>query len=1316
MRVLRFVITFALVAVSLPARGQTPIEGLVLDESGKPVAGARIEAFEQERPDEAARRRAAGRARVSLATTRSGSDGAFQFQASPTVALIQASAEGFAPGMAEFPGEGAVELTLRRASRKLGVVSAGGRPVAGAQVTWISSEGAELQSRTGADGAFEAPDPEVAAGQVMVSHPNYAPTAGFASGSGAKALDQKIRAGVLLNGVVVDGTTKKAIPDADVWVDDRWFLSRTDASGNFSIANAPADWASVTARTRLSIGSVRRKNAPLRIAVGPGRRVSGAVVDAETRRPLAGATVTVGNASHEWISTRTDGRGEYAITGLPPGRFLAFASRAGYEGSSDKPPTFDLREARSERFDPALKRLPRIEGRVLDELRKPVEGALVALGIKDTPHIYSLAWLKQNGSVRTNRDGRFTLTVSAEEDGMPGFLKGRPLIVLKPGFAAARLALPPASPRPVPIEVTLTAGVELRGRITTPEGSPVPDASVSLAEEGSVGGSLMPTLNLLESLVDQGWTRSDQDGRFIVHVKAGPHHLLVRKAGFVPGVVRRYDPGDGRQVEVVLDRALALRGRITRPDGRGVEGVQAILAALGPMPTKAPGLAETSRDGSFEIGGLAAGVYRFTAQHEELGVIEARTVEVPGDELQIVLPAAVTLRGQVLEAATRKPVPNFTVALMSVDRLSRRLLKSDAADGSFALQDVAEGKMDLSIEAEGYSGKTIAGLVVEAGAEPPSIEVLMDPDAPIRGRVTDPSNAPVAEATVAVEKSPSEEPTSAPSEETDEEGEYELRGVPPGEITLSFTAPGFAPERRTIDTRRVSQLDVALKRGLTLKGLVVDEMGDAVKEAYVRAQSSAQGAADQTAQADEQGRFALDGLIPGRYSITATTRRGSGRLDDVDAATAGSLRLVVELAKTAILAGKVIGVPEGDEDGMSMVMASNEETGQSAQASLDASRSFRMEDAPTGRVRVQAVVASMTSGSTRMSRSVDLMLAPGSQTSTVLEFSNDITISGTVTKDGAPLPFAGVSFSGPQEVSTRTDARGAYQAVGLEPGSYKVNVQRESRWFTTPYVVSSTATLDIDVTGATIAGRIVRADGAAPVAGVEVSFFRVGVDENTPETSTATGSQGAFVERTLPEGRYRLITSKAGFGQEVREVEVPRGGTIETLIEVSPADGLSVSVVDARDQRPLEAIVVVRDQSRRIVATRHSGVGADGALNIPLSAGTYSLSTSATGYGTATLKVSAPGQGLKLGLTPGGTLIFESARDLRGRVRLIQPDGEEYVRCWCNGIADIELKGKRTVVPNITAGTYVVELVDDPGSTRPSVVVLEGQATTVVLP
>jgi hypothetical protein len=440
--------------------------------------------------------------------------------------------------------------------------------------------------------------------------------------------------------------------------------------------------------------------------------------------------------------------------------------------------------------------------------------------------------------------------------------------------------------------------------------------------------------------------------------------------------------------------------------------------------------------------------------------------------------------------------------------------------------------------------------------------------------------------------------------------------------------------------------------------------------------------------------------------------------EDVDAGRAAPLRLVLEQARTAVLTGKVVGLPAGEDPTMAMVVVASMEGGGFAQAMIDPAHTFRLEEAPTGRVQVRAMSMTAMNSTMRSSRSVELTLAPGTETETVLEFSSDVVVKGTVVRSGAPVAGAMVTFSptGRADLGTmaRTDSRGAYEVVGLEPGPHTVQVYGNGVSFSLDYAVAGSVELDIDVTGGAVAGRVVRADTGAGVAGVQVSFFRQDGGHNTPAATTTTGAQGAFSQGSLREGRYRLVTAKAGFGQEQQELDLARGGTAEVTFELQAADGVSLSVVDARDGRPLEAIVVVRDEARRIVANRHSGVGEDGLLNIPLSNGAYVLSTSANGYGTATLPVQAPSQGLKVGLTPGGTLRIESERNLRGRVRLVQPDGEEYVRCWCNGIADIELSGRLTTVENVTPGAYTVELVGVEGPARP-VVIREGQTSTLTI-
>jgi hypothetical protein len=64
----------------------------------------------------------------------------------------------------------------------------------------------------------------------------------------------------------------------------------------------------------------------------------------------------------------------------------------------------------------------------------------------------------------------------------------------------------------------------------------------------------------------------------------------------------------------------------------------------------------------------------------------------------------------------------------------------------------------------------------------------------------------------------------------------------------------------------------------------------------------------------------------------------------------------------------------------------------------------------------------------------------------------------------------------------------------------------------------------------------------------------------------------------------------------------------------------------------------------------------------------------------------------------------------------MQPDGEEYVRCWCSGIADIKLEGRRTAVDHVTPGSYAIERGEGPETFSPRpVVIQENQVATITI-
>lgn len=1314
--------TAAILVTLAATTANADVTGRVVSEAGTPIAGAALSAYALESTDARAERVTAGRPRTPLATARSAEDGAFRLAVTASVVQVESRAAGFAPQADVVENGRPTTLVQAKAAPRSGVVLGAGQPLTGATLVFTRSEGpaaaTELVVTTAADGSFQAPDPDAWATELKVIHPDHAPLEASAAAAGKwpAALSFEMNAGVAIEGRLVEAASQRPVGAATVFVDG-WPLARSGSDGAFRVPHAALGWRRLEARAESLVGSAPPSATALVVELKPGGTLSGAVKNAASGAPLADAIVYVAQPDSERIAIAlSDARGRYRLSGLPSGQYYAYGLRPGYEPDMSSMRTFkplDLRQPRTLEQDILMKAQERVTGRVIDESGKPVAAARVSLMPEGSPAFYADGTL--GGAWWTGPDGVFSLE-SARGAAYPGAGTQFWAAAVKSGYAGGHSAAwTLGTPPKTPLTITLSRGIELRGRVADADGKPLEGVSVSVAEDGffqTLSSSL-----LLKNQTGSGWVASDANGAFALRVAAVPHHVSLQKTGYLTTLVTGHDPRSKERLEAVLQPASAVRGQLVHSDGRPAAGWSLMVEGTEESAGNATALSD--EDGRFQFESLAPGVHTVMLTKDDTGGWQSRTFEAPGSDVRLELDPTATLRGHVIDAQSRAAVTQFTIVVVKEaggPEGSTAQKQVGDPEGAFALDDVPVGDVTVSVNAEGYRAKKVEGVTLAADAPAQDLEIALETGATLRGRVTNTDGEALAEASVSATDDENE---GAPGATSDATGAYELAGLAPGPVSLEFAHEGYLSVRKTANSTDPARVDAALSKGLSVSGVVLRD-GAPVAEANVMAHSSAANAQYQNVQAGADGRFTISGLVAARYSFAAMADDGgTAKLEDVDVESAGPLRLLIEKAQTTVLRGRVLGLPAGQAAAGQGVTAYGENGRDQAVVGKDGT--FRLEKAPVGEVQVQAYVMTMV-GNTRTTRPRTLTLTVGVEAETELEFEPGVVVSGRVTRRDAPVAGAHVSFSSDDGGGTargRTDSDGRYELSNVALGANSVSVQGASVSYETDFAVAATATFDIDIRTGALRGRAVVAGTGEAVAGVEVSIWSVGTDQERRPSQTLTSNlRGEFQTQSLREGRYRLVTSKSGYGQQVQELDLVDGATPDVVLELSAAEGLTLQVVDGRDSRPLEAIVVVRDAARRIIANKHQGIEADGNLKIALAPGPYLLSTSANGFGTATLRVTAPGAGIRVPLTPGGTLVLESGRELAGRIQLVGADGEEYVRCWCNGIADITLKGKRTVVPNVTPGTYRVDFEERASTARPvgTVVIDEGQTATLTIP
>ena len=410
-------------------------------------------------------------------------------------------------------------------------------------------------------------------------------------------------------------------------------------------------------------------------------------------------------------------------------------------------------------------------------------------------------------TVRAGADGRFRFLPAAAGNYQLAVVTAKGYLPFGPDWGQSPISLTASEGRRISdIILALTPEVELVGKVLSPEGQPVPGASLRLLTGRTGESVLFPT--------DEAFT-SDAAGEFRFRAPEGAqvearHPEYTSARGEVTASVAL-----SRRMELTLGtRPLATGDGGTRSPGTEWITGRVVGSSSAPVPGALVSVrtaaraypsvfgdpmgyeALTDEDGMFRVQGLEPGTYDITAR--QMGLAPARLTEVPAgskDVLLTLLPGT-KLVGSVRDAATGAPVVSFTVAVMlqvgPLQRESFTQLSFINSAGRYEVAGLPPGSYMVQVAAPGYAPTESPVNVPQESSAPVRADFAVSRGARLTGRVVESgSQRPLAQARVSVEGIFGEGALSVRFDAlSDAQGDFAIDGLPPHEVSLYAAAEG----------------------------------------------------------------------------------------------------------------------------------------------------------------------------------------------------------------------------------------------------------------------------------------------------------------------------------------------------------------------------------------------------------------------------------------------------------------------------------------------------------------------------------------------
>lgn len=731
-----------------------------------------------------------------------------------------------------------------------------------------------------------------------------------------------------------------------------------------------------------------------------------------------------------------------------------------------------------------------------------------------------------------------------------------------------------------------------------------PAASVSGRVIGAATRRPLPGALVWLSPDPGAFARTDAQGNYrLAAIETDSAQLQAEAAGHLP-LVRRFPwkrEAPPRGPTLALDPAAGAAGVVVDAAGRPLPGtrVQAVLRTqvrqrLFSRSGQAERRTAAGPDGRFRLDRLVAGeTWEVRATHPGFAPTRVTLADLaPGTvraDLRIVLGRGRTAFGRVVDRS-EQPVAGAEVSLASStgerapaggERRERREANgldawaavTDPA-GRFTLPALPAGRADLRVGKGGFAPVTIRAVAIPPGEGPFDLgTVILEPEAQVRGIVAGRDGRPIERAEVHAARdlrrlrfaAGSGAPIDRkPEAVTGADGRFVIPDLRRGDrVDLWVRAAGHRPGSVDgVAAPNEKPVRVVLDRGVRVAGRVVDADRRPVSGANLSLRAERPGGerglirfvggTNASAVADEDGRFAFDGMTAGAAELEATAAGFQPlKLADLAIPEKGLENLEVVLERGAVVEGRVL-TTGGDPVEDARVVCGD------AASISDADGAYRLDGVPSGAQRVRLLHRDYPP----FDRTVDVQ--PGvNPLDLVLPEGREV--EGRVL-DRAGKPVAGADLAlflagSPREQGAVSGADGAFRFPRVADGTYTLRAEKEG--YATvetakAVTVAGAPVRDVEIRldrGTRIAGRVLGLD-LYDLAEVEVRARR---DDGRGERPGRVDFQGSYEIPDLDPGDWVVTAELRGGVREARARALIEAGVEEVRLDLELGRGLTLT-------------------------------------------------------------------------------------------------------------------------------------------------------------